>query len=180
MAKADPELERGKVSFHSAVRTASNKKLLIWSAVCTKVPFIKVCLRLEVFLREAQLPTIVRYTTAEPGFTNDSTNSRVQYFQFSFSTLIASNNLPLTFPSLSERGSQDAVTDVGLPDTGQTSKFSGALAGAVKHLIIFRKTAVKVGSNGYIICHVPPVSFPLAPPTPNQHSKNLNVTILKR
>lgn len=42
------------------------------------------------------------------------------------------DNLPLTFPSLSGRASQDAATEVGLPFNGQTSKFSGALVGAVK------------------------------------------------
>lgn len=43
-----------------------------------------------------------------------------------------SDDLPLTFPSLSGRASQDAATEVGFPFSGQTSKFSGALAGAVK------------------------------------------------
>lgn len=42
------------------------------------------------------------------------------------------DDLPLTLPSLSGRASQDAATEVGLPFNGQTSRFSGALAGAVK------------------------------------------------
>lgn len=43
-----------------------------------------------------------------------------------------SEDPPLTFPSLSGRASQDAATEVGFPFNGQTSKFSGALAGAGK------------------------------------------------
>lgn len=40
--------------------------------------------------------------------------------------------LPFTFPSVSGRASQATVTAVGLPLTGQTFKFSGAVVGAIK------------------------------------------------
>lgn len=40
--------------------------------------------------------------------------------------------LPFTFPSVSGNASQDTVTAVVLPLTGQTFKFSGAVVGATK------------------------------------------------
>lgn len=40
--------------------------------------------------------------------------------------------LPFTFPSVSGSASHATVTAVGLPLTGQTFKFSGAVVGATK------------------------------------------------
>lgn len=42
-------------------------------------------------------------------------------------------HLPFTFPSLSERASHVAVTDVALPFINKTFRFSGAIEGAAKH-----------------------------------------------
>ena len=39
---------------------------------------------------------------------------------------------PFTFPSDSGNASQDTVTTVGLPLTGQTLRFSGAVVGATR------------------------------------------------
>lgn len=77
-----------------------------------------------------------------------------------------SDDLPLTFPSLSGRASQDAATEVGFPFSGQTSKFSGALAGAVK-----QPYAEEASKKSCPTQHTP---F-----APSSHSRNSYVAISK-